>query len=285
VFTNLHNFGLADGQYPQGNLLLSDSTLYGATPDGGADGYGTIFKVNTNGTSFTNIYSFTAKSFGTSPSTNNDGAFPNSDLILSGSTLFGTATEGGYFGNGTVFKINTDGSDFAVLHHFSATNAATDINPDGADPRSGLILFSNAFYGTAYGGGSTGNGTVFRLNTDGSGFTTLYSFSATNNLAGTNLDGAHPVGGLLLSGNSLYGTTSEGGTAGYGTIFSILFPPPLYIARSGTNVILTWPTNITGFNLESTTNLISPVWTAVSGQNAVNNSIDGTQKYYRLKHP
>src|SRR5262252_2592339 len=133
VFTNLHNFGLADGQYPEGNLLLAGNILYGATPDGGANGYGTIFKVNTNGTSSTNIYSFTAESFGTSSSTNDDGAFPNSHLILSGNSLFGTATEGGRFGNGTVFKINTDGSGFGVLHHFSETNAATDANSDGAD--------------------------------------------------------------------------------------------------------------------------------------------------------
>src|SRR5262249_51914089 len=137
-----------------------------------------------------------------------------------------------------------DGSQFSVLHHFSATNTAA-VNSDGARPQSGLILFSNALYGTAFGGGDNGNGTVFRLNTDGSGFATLYSFSGTNNLAGTNLDGAHPVGGLLLSGGALYGTTSYGGTAGYGTLFSILFPPPLYIALSGTNVILTWPANVT----------------------------------------
>ena len=285
AFTNLHNFGLADGQYPSGNLLLSGDTLYGVTADGGANGYGTIFKLNTNGTSFTNIYSFTTKSFGSSPSTNDDGAFPNSYLTLSGNTLFGTASEGGRFGNGTVFKLGTDGSQFAVLHHFSATNAATAVNSDGADPQSGLILLSNALYGTAFGGGDNGTGALFRLNTDGSGFTTLYSFSATNNLAGTNLDGAHPVGGLLLSGGSLYGTTSRGGTAGYGTLFSLLLPPPLYIALSGTNVILTWPANITGFNLESTTNLSSQVWTAVSGQNQVTNPIVGTQKYYRLKHP
>jgi uncharacterized repeat protein (TIGR03803 family) len=284
AFTNLHNFGLLDGQYPE-NLLLAGGTLYGATPGGGSNNYGTIFKVNTNGTGFTNLYSFTPKSFGTSPATNDDGAFPNSSLILSGNTLFGTATEGGYFGNGTVFKINTDGSGFAVLHHFSATNAATDFNSDGADPRSGLILFSNTLCGTAYGGGSAGNGTVFGLNTDGSGFTTLYNFSATNNAAGTNLDGAHPVGGLLLSGNSLYGTASEGGTAGYGTVFSILFPPSLYITRSGTNVILTWPTNFTGFSLQSATNLSSPLWTGVIGQYAVTNPIVGARKYYRLKHP
>ncbi len=67
-------------------------------------------------------------------------------------------------------------------------------------------------------------------------------------------------------------------------------PPRLTIIRSGANVILTWPTDAAGFTLQSTTNLVSPaVWSSVSsgpvvvnGQNAVTNSVSGTQKFYRL---
>ena len=67
-------------------------------------------------------------------------------------------------------------------------------------------------------------------------------------------------------------------------------PPQLTITPSGANVILTWPTNATGFTLQSTTNLVSPaVWSTVSpapvvvnGQNAVTNAVSGTKKFYRL---
>jgi uncharacterized repeat protein (TIGR03803 family) len=97
---------------------------------------------------------------------------------------------------------------------------------------------------------------------------------------------------LILSGNTLYGTAYQGGSAGLGTIFSLSLPPPpqLTIIRSGANVILTWPANAAGFTLQSTTSLLSPaVWitnspapVVVNGQNAVTNSVSGTQKFYRL---
>jgi len=283
-FTNLHNFVYSEGQLPEGNLVLSGSTLYGAVPSGGGSGLGALYKVSTNGTGYTNIYDFSSASG--YPYTNSDGANPVSSLILSGSTLYGVATSGGSAANGTIFKVNTDGSDFTVLHSFSFTNGIGGLNADGARPRSGVILFSNALYGAASLGGSYGNGTVYRVNTDGTGFVTLYNFTATNAVTGTNTDGAHPLGGLVMAGSILYGTTSAGGSGGYGTVFSILFPPPLFIGLAGTNAVLTWPTNVTGFNLQSATNLNAPViWSAVGGQYMVTNPITGRMKFFRLMHP
>lgn len=203
---------------------------------------------------------------------------------MSGDVLYGTTAGGGTNANGTVFKIGTNGLGFTVLHQFSATNGP-GINSDGANPYSGLILWSNVLYGTAEYGGSSGYGTVFQLNTNGTHFETLYSFTSTNNVGGTNTNGAYPLGELVLSGSVMYGTTSAGGAGGYGTIFSMLFPPPLGIAPAGTNVIVSWPTNVLGFNLQSTTNLSTPVWIGVGGQYSVTNPATGKQKYYRLMHP
>ena len=171
AFTNLHNFSVSDGQYPAGSLLLSGSTLYGATPGGGSSGYGTLFKVTTNGAGFTNFYSFSAASG--SPATNSDGAFPACELVLSGNTLYGTAPEGGNSGSGTIFKVNTDGSGFEVLHHFTTTAGLLSTNSDGARPQAGLVLYGDALYGTASAGGTSGNGTVFKVNTDGTDFSTV----------------------------------------------------------------------------------------------------------------
>ena len=166
----------------------------------------------------------------------------------------------------------------------------------GAEPVAGLILSGNTMYGTAYDGG-TGNGTVFAVNINGTGFTNLHTFTATRtNSSGvyTNSDGAYPQAGLILSGNTLYGTASVGGDWGVGTVFSLslrsVSAPQLTIIPSGANVILTWPANAAGFTLQSTTNLVSPaVWitnspapVVVNGQNAVTNPISGTQKFYRL---
>jgi uncharacterized repeat protein (TIGR03803 family) len=92
------------------------------------------------------------------PFTNSDGAVPHAGLILSSNTLYGTTELGGGLGGGVVFALNTDGTGFTNLYGF----AATITNGSGSGP-NGLVLSGNALYGTTVKGGSSGNGTVFRL--------------------------------------------------------------------------------------------------------------------------
>ena len=294
-FLTLHNFGLGpsgnvtgpytnnDGLEPQSTLLLSGNTLYGTASEGGTYGTGTVFAMSTNGSSFTVLHTFGALVLNTNTSTlTNDGYAPQgAALILYGNTLYGTTSAGGTNDAGTVFSLNINGSNYMVLHSFSYYGA------DGGYPSCGLSLSGNTLYGAAFSGGTNGFGTVFSLSTNGSDFTVLYAFQ-------TFYDGDHPEG-LMLSGNTLYGTTHDGSTNSYGMVYSLtvtvpVSPPQLAIARSGTNVILDWPTNATGFTLESTTNLVSPaIWitnaslpVVVGTNNAVTNGISGTWKFYRL---
>ena len=276
----------SDGAGPLSGVILAGNTLYGTTSSGGASGYGAVFKVNTDGTGFANLHSFPAITY------NSEGAYPAASLVLSGNTLYGTTQSGGTSDSGTLFAVNNDGSNFRTLYSFGSTQ------DDGDDPVAGLILSGNTLYGTTYYGGPSKNGNVFAINSDGTGFVTLYSFTAGNSVAVgavvTNSDGAFPSGGLVLSGNKLYGTTRTGGSSGNGTIFSISFAAQLSIARSGANVVLSWPTNYAGFDytgyiLQSTTNLASPVWTSnlpapvlVNGQLIITNPISGMQQFFRL---
>jgi uncharacterized repeat protein (TIGR03803 family) len=219
-------------------------------------------------------------------------------LILSGNVLYGTASQGGPGGNGTLFAIHTDGTGFTNLYTFTAADGFTSdgfqINSDGGFPVGGLILSGNTLYGAAGNGGVGGAGAVFAINTDGTGFTNLYSFTAWSGTGPDviNSDGGSPTG-VILSGNTLYGTAYGGGSGGRGTIFSISLPagpPQLSITPAGATVILTWPTNSTGFTLQSSANLgSSAVWTTnspapvvINGQNTVTNPISGTQQFYRL---
>jgi len=207
-FTALHAFSYSgsDGVNPAAGLILSGNTLYGTTVWGGSSGEGTVFKINTDGTGFTILYSFTGGS---------DGTAPTAGLILSGNTLYGTANEGGSSGDGTVFKINTDGTGFTTLHGFTALPDYPDpyVNSDGAYPDGRLILLGNTLYGTASNGGSSAGGTIFKVNTDGTGFTTVYNFTGGSG-------GLCPQAGLISSGNTLYGT-AYGGSPGGGMVFAV----------------------------------------------------------------
>jgi uncharacterized repeat protein (TIGR03803 family) len=95
---------------------------------------------------------------------------------------------------------------FTTLHSFTAPSSGVygNTNSDGILPKAGLIISGNTLYGTASDSGPGGFGTVFALNTDGTSFATLYSFK-NNGYAG------FPLSGVILSGNTLYGSMNEGG--------------------------------------------------------------------------
>ncbi len=159
-FTNIYVFtnGI-DGFSPFNSLVLSGKHVAcGTTAFGATNGQGTVFKVNTDGTGFTNIHSF---SITDSNAFNQDGAFPFAGVILSGNTLYGTTAAAGMTGNGTVYQVNTDGSDFQVLHTFSAPDPVYSTNYDGAQSYGSLLLLGNALYGVTSVGGQYGGGTVF----------------------------------------------------------------------------------------------------------------------------
>jgi uncharacterized repeat protein (TIGR03803 family) len=234
-FSILHSFRGSDGSSPSAGLVLSGSTLYGTTVEGGTNYSGTVFEVNTDGSGFTNLYIFSGV----------DGSAPYAGLVLSGNTLYGNTESGGANFNGTVFAVNTDGSGFTNLHSFTAapysyvTQVST--NSDGIHPVAQLVLSGGLLYGATGSGGLWGSGTLFRINTDGNNFITIYSFSAET-LSSTgyslNRDGANPDGALALSGGTLYGTASDGGSYGAGTVFAFGLPDFMPYANSTTNGLI-----------------------------------------------
>ncbi|MFA5878375.1 MAG: choice-of-anchor tandem repeat GloVer-containing protein [Candidatus Staskawiczbacteria bacterium] len=203
----LHEFagGVADGKTPQGSLVLSGSTLYGMTTNGGNDDAGTIFSVDPDDlTTYTILHEFAGGV--------NDGAWPyyGSSLLVSGTTLYGMTLLGGDNSAGTIFSMGVDGSAFTLIHEF-----AGGIN-DGSYPFGALVLSGSTLYGMAKNGGSLADvGVIFSVGVDGSNFTLLHRF------AGGVADGSDPYSSLILSGSTLYGMTNTGGDANVGTIFSI----------------------------------------------------------------
>jgi uncharacterized repeat protein (TIGR03803 family) len=200
-FRILHDFagGADDGYNPEGGVTLNNSTLYGTTHNGGDAEEGTIFSMNTDGTDFQLLHEFGDGAA--------DGRGPASGLSLSGSTLYGTTTSGGEHGRGTIFSINTDGTDYTLLREFAGGPN------DGNRPRD-LTLSGTTLFGVTFFGGEYNYGTLYSVNTDGSGFELLHDFNVSG------LNGADP-NRVIVVNSTLFGTTAGGGGHGQGTAYSL----------------------------------------------------------------
>ncbi len=197
-FQKLLDFNYTNsGSHPEGSLTLFGTTLYGMTNSGGNNGLGIIFKINTNGTGFQKMLDFDGT---------NKGSYPNGSLTILDTTLYGMTSKGGANNVGVIFQIYTNGNGYKKLLDFDGTNK-------GSNPMSSLTVWDSTLYGMAGGGGVNGDGVVFKVNIDGSGYRKLLDFDMSK--------GIYPYGSLVLSDTMLYGMPYSGGSHYYGTIFKI----------------------------------------------------------------
>jgi uncharacterized repeat protein (TIGR03803 family) len=214
----LHDFDGADGSGPGGGVAIDKSgSLYGTTPDGGADSAGVVYRVSAgrSGWRETVIHTFTG---GTDGSVGSLGRL----LVDTSGNVYGVAEEGGAGGDGTVYELSHPKGkwQFTTLYAFQGT-------PDAASPYGGLVAdASGDLFGTTYYGGSAGAGTVFELVRSSKRHyreRVLYSFKGGS-------DGSNPTSTLVFGASGeLYGTTSNGGgscgTYGYGCGVVFAFNP------------------------------------------------------------
>lgn len=201
--TVLHSFaGNPDGEYPFTPLVRDNKgNLYGTTSEGGSSSYGAVFRIDGAGHE-TVLHSFTGR---------NDGCYPMQGLVRdTAGNLYGTASFCGFFGYGTIFKIDRAGT-FTVLHAF------TDGSPDGAGPYYGHLTMdrSGNLYGVTGGGGNSNYGVLYELSRKGT-FTMLHGF------AGRRADGCYPLGSVARDkAGNLYGTTNSCGSNDRGIIWEV----------------------------------------------------------------
>lgn len=213
----IHRFGVpddgitADGANPASPLVWIDGKLVGSTLNGGLQGDGAVFRLATDGSGFETTNHL---------DTGSAAAHPQGGLLVSGSGFFGVSQTGGSSGTGTVFERKADGS-VAIVRSFAALAQHTAINTGGACPSGALAASGSALYGTTPAGGANANGTLFSITTNGSGFAVLRDFTALDPRSGTNIDGAQPRGGVIVSAGKLYGAASSGGTGGTGCVFAM----------------------------------------------------------------
>ncbi len=211
ALTTLVNFvggGSRIGFAPKAGLVqTSDGNFYGTTSQGGRFGSaGTVFKMTPAGT-LTTLVEFTGNG-GSSP-----GVHPYAGLVQGNDgNFYGTTHYGGTYGSGTVFRMSPAGLLNTIF------SFAPDLDTRGSNPYAGLVRDDDGnFYGTTYDGGAVGFGTVFKVTPAGA-LTTLVQFTYN----GAINRGWRSIGNLLRgSDGNYYGTTSDGGIAGHGTVFKM----------------------------------------------------------------
>lgn len=202
-FAVLHSFrpGLTDGSGPEAPVAIDGNTVFGTTAVWGSGQDGVLFSMDLSGSNYAILHNFTGT----------DGDQPRGGAIKIGDEIIGTATFGGLgsaAGNGLVFTYNTATADFQIRHLFAGAFT------DGANPQTALTVFAGRVYGTTFGGGTFGNGTIFSVDAAGSNYVLEKSFRASGG------NGGVLQSPLLPIGNKLYGTTNAGGAFQKGTIFS-----------------------------------------------------------------
>ena len=226
-YSVLHRFNVtSDGALPNGLCMGSDGFLYGTTIYGGTNGVGNVFKISTNGTSFTILHSFTGAGV--------DGSIPDASVIQITNFIYGTTYFGGANGDGTVFQVDTNGMNYATLHSFSG-------HPEDSNPSTGLTQsYDGNLYGTTTYGGAYTNGTIYRLSPPGvlTNFANLYQFTGNGDGNWPNWGGQVPTFSLSTFDGYLYGVT-------IGTLFKYLPATYTWSITNGTIISGQDTTNIT----------------------------------------
>src|SRR5207244_2936536 len=154
-FRSLHSFTHADIDHYiaySGLLEASDGMLYGTTAADGPGQEGTIFRIGKDGADFQTLHFFGGKG-------ESDGSFPDAGLAeTSEGVLYGTTESGGFDDYGVLFRINKDGSDYKILHEFTAQGSQgyTPTCPPIEGP-------DGALYGVTYFGGPEDTGSIYRI--------------------------------------------------------------------------------------------------------------------------
>jgi uncharacterized repeat protein (TIGR03803 family) len=220
--TTIHTFcsraGCADGGAPFGLLQDARGTFFGITNGGGANGYGTFYKLNASG-GLATLYSFCSQANCTDSGypghlvEGMDGNFYGTTSV--GGTGAGEPASGGVSVGGVIFKVSASG-EFNTLYNFCSQTNCTD----GKFPVDLIQASNRDFYGVTIEGGANNSGTVFKLTPSGA-LTTLYNFCSKSSGSIPCTDGSAPVGLIQANDGQLYGITRAGGTRADGEVFKI----------------------------------------------------------------
>ncbi|MBL0327897.1 MAG: T9SS type A sorting domain-containing protein [Bacteroidetes bacterium] len=199
LITKVNFLGSSNGAYPMATLFLaSNGKLYGTTEGGGSANLGTLFEYTVGSTTVSRRYSFN----------NSTGVQPRGVLAqASNGKLYGLTPLGGAYDSGILFEFTIGTSTITKKFDFNGSVS-------GAYPNGGLTKgLDGVLYGMTGGGGANDEGVFFEYDAIANLYTKTHDFNGIST-------GAYPKTDIFVSPSGLlYGLTSEGGTAGVGTLF------------------------------------------------------------------
>lgn len=199
-FQKLYDFDSIHGASPSTTQLVYDGKwFYGTAYNGGAYNKGVVFKIKPDGSNMTTLYSFGQNLL--------QGYYPYCHLVKKDNFLYGTALFCQTPKKGVIFRVDTNGNNYKVLHTFTGA-------PDGATPWASLAISGNVLFGTTTYGGLTGTGygTVFKLNIDSTNYQVIHRFDLNSN-------GSYPYCTLTVKDSVLYGVTMKGGSNSKNSVY------------------------------------------------------------------
>jgi uncharacterized repeat protein (TIGR03803 family) len=189
-YTLLHSFNGVDGERPASDLVKLGDYLFGTTSQSNEHNGCVIFKIKTDGTDFSIVHDFEF-----------NWVNPTSiSLGTDGNGIYGTTTGGDVWG--FIFKLDSEGNNYSVIYDFG-------IESLGRLPEGELVPIGDELFGCTSLGGTNGNGVIYKINPDGSGYTKIFD----------NIENG--ISALITDGTYLYGYSLYGGTSYPGLIFKI----------------------------------------------------------------
>ncbi len=181
------------------SLTFAQSEFWGVNSSGGANAWGTIYKMDFDGSNYTVMHNFDFTYGGT----------PMGNLVkASDGNLYGTCFDGGSWASCTIYRIDPTSGVFTHLWDFDIAT--------GDFPMGGMVDYNNKVYGCSWSGGTGGAGVIYYWDYVLNSYGTVHDFNGT--------DGSSLIGEPLLVGTKLYGTASGGGSFAAGTLFEFDIP-------------------------------------------------------------
>jgi len=214
------------GQPINAPILGPDNFYYGVATFGGVNKRGTIYKVKSDGTGFQKLHDFSIPTL----------SEPGGGVVFANGRLYGSASYGGTNDEGGLWGIDPDGNNYQVILNFDGTNGQAPFLQTPVFRNDGFLYFQTD-------GGANNKGLIFKIKPDGSGYTKLFDFDAT--------DYNFPTGVLrILDNGDMITSGLRGGTNDLGAILSVHPNGSFDVLHSFDDVILpesNWNYNQTPF--------------------------------------